>query len=131
MKIRSQIETNTTSKLNECIKKLTLPYFESFCQPFHIPFYYNVFDQQFCSYKNFFNRYIKTLLKSKYDWLLIFPYFIIFQCLVKTLSGKTSHTSLYLSSPKGKEKNWGNSLALKDVIRFKIELVYSILKLVI
>ena len=28
--------TNTTSKLNEYINKLTLPYFNSFCQRFHI-----------------------------------------------------------------------------------------------
>ena len=43
--------TNTTSKLNGYINKLTLPYFNSFCQPFHIPFFYNIFDQRlFCYY---------------------------------------------------------------------------------
>ena len=36
-------QTNTKSKLNEYINKLTLPYFNSFCQPFHIPFFY-IFD---------------------------------------------------------------------------------------
>ena len=37
-------QTSTTSKLNKCINKLTLSYFNSFCQSF-IPFYYNVCDQ--------------------------------------------------------------------------------------
>ena len=64
-------QTNTTSKLNEYMNKLTLPYFNSIV------------------IKNFFNRYIKTLLKSRYDWFLTYRYFIIFQCLVKFLSGKT------------------------------------------
>ena len=43
--------TNTKSKLNKYINKLSLPYFNSSCQPFHIPFFYNTFDQSlFCCY---------------------------------------------------------------------------------
>ena len=37
-------KTNTSNKSNEYINKLTLPYFNSFCQSFHIPFFYNIFD---------------------------------------------------------------------------------------
>ena len=35
-------QTNTTCKLNEYIYKLTYISFTSFCQPFHIPFFYNI-----------------------------------------------------------------------------------------
>ena len=44
-----------TSKLNEYINELTLTYFNSFCQPFHIPFFRNIFDQHlFCCYEKLF-----------------------------------------------------------------------------
>ena len=43
-------QNNTTSKLNEYINKykikLTLLYFNSFWQLFHIPFFYTIFDQR-------------------------------------------------------------------------------------
>ena len=32
------------SKLNKYINKLTLPYFKIFCQPFHTPFFYKIFE---------------------------------------------------------------------------------------
>ena len=61
-------QTYTTSKSNEYINELTLPYFGLFCQTFHIPF-----DQLFfVVMKNFFNRYIKRLLKSRNYWFLIY-----------------------------------------------------------
>ena len=41
----SSYQTNTTIKLHEYINKLTLPYLNYFCQPFHIPFFHNNFDQ--------------------------------------------------------------------------------------
>ena len=56
----------STSKLNEYINKyinkLTLPYFNFniFCQPFHIPFFYNIFDQfLFCCYGKHFQMVYK------------------------------------------------------------------------
>ena len=59
-------QTNTTSKLNEYIYKLTLPYFTSFCQPFHIPFFYNIFDQRlFCCYGKLFQPVHKKVIKIK------------------------------------------------------------------
>ena len=61
-------QTYTTSKSNEYINELTLRYFGLFCQTFHIPF-----DQLFfVVMKNFFNRYIKRLLKSRNYWFLIY-----------------------------------------------------------
>ena len=47
------------------------------------------------------------------------------------IQSANNHTSLYLLSVKEKEKMWGDWLALKVHIRFKIELVYSIWKPVI
>ena len=60
-------QTNTTRKLNEYINKLTLPYFNSFCQPFHIPFFYNnIFDQRlFCCYEKLFQPEHKNFIKIK------------------------------------------------------------------
>ena len=71
--------------------------------------------------KNFFNQYIKKLLKSRNDWLLIYHLLHYFrQCLGKTPFGKmsflshpdiqlaTSHTSLYLLSVKEKDENEDN-----------------------
>ena len=66
-------QTNTTNKLNKYICKLTLPYFTSFCQPFHISLFYNIFDQRlFCCYEKRFQPVHKKLLKSRNDWLLIY-----------------------------------------------------------
>ena len=43
------IKGNKVYKLNEYISNSALPYFNSFCQPFHIPFFYYIFDQSlFC-----------------------------------------------------------------------------------
>ena len=54
---------NATSKLNEYINKLTLPYLNSFCQPFHIPFFYNIFDQRlFCCYEKLFQPVHKRVI---------------------------------------------------------------------
>ena len=48
--------TNTSIKLNEYINKLTLPYFNSFCQPFNIPFFQTIFGRRlFCCYKKLFS----------------------------------------------------------------------------
>ena len=58
--------TNTTSKLNAYINKLTSPYFNSFCQPFHISFSYNIFDQRlFHCYKKLFQPVHKKVFKIK------------------------------------------------------------------
>ena len=69
---------------------------------------------------------------------LFTAYFIIFLCLVKISSGNAwflsyqdtqlaaNPTGLYISSDKGKDKNWRNWLALKVFIQFKIEHVYSL-----
>ena len=54
-------QTNTTSKLNEYIYKLILPYFTSFCQPFHTPFFYNIFEQRL------FNHEMQDLNVIKLD----------------------------------------------------------------
>ena len=43
-------QTHTINKLNEFINKLTLPYFNYFCQPFHVPFFYNIFGQRLISF---------------------------------------------------------------------------------
>ena len=93
--------------------------------------------------KNVFNRYIKTLLKSRYDWRLIYRllhYFPMFSKKFYPVKRNFFPTSSYnwlLSIPVyifrrlKRKKNWGHSLALKVLIRFKIELVYSTLKPVI
>ena len=75
-------QTYTTSKLNEYINKLTLPYFNSFCQAFYIQFFYNIFDQSFVM-KNFYNLFIKKLLKSRNDWLLIYCFLHYFSMCSK------------------------------------------------
>ena len=60
-----------TSKLNEYINKLTLPYFNSFCQPFHIPFFCNIFDQHlFCCYENLIQLVHEKVIKVK-KWLAL------------------------------------------------------------
>ena len=59
-------QTNTASKLNEYINKLSVPYFNPFCQPFHIPFFYNIFDQRlFCCYEKLFQPVHKKVIKIK------------------------------------------------------------------
>ena len=64
-------QTNTASKLNEYINKLTVPYFHSFCLSFHIPFFYNIFDQRlFCYYKKLFQPIHKKVIKIK-KWLAL------------------------------------------------------------
>ena len=66
-------QTNTKSKLNEYINKLTLPYLNSFCQPsIFYSFILSLISFCFVVTKNFFNRYIKKLLKSRNDQLLIY-----------------------------------------------------------
>ena len=55
------------------MNNLTLPYFNSFCQLFHIPFFYNIF----------------TSIRFEMIGTKFTAYFIIFQCLVKRPSGKT------------------------------------------
>ena len=46
--------------------KLTLPYFNSFCQSFHISFFYNIFDQRFhCCYEKFFQQVHTKVIKIK------------------------------------------------------------------
>ena len=68
-------QIKTTSKLNEYINKLTLLYFNSFCQPFHIPFFCNIFDQHlFCCYENLF----QLVLKVKKWWALNLPFTSLF-----------------------------------------------------
>ena len=63
--------TNTTSKLNGYRNKLTLPCFNSFCQPFHIPFFYNIFNQPlFCYYEKLFQPVHKKVIKIK-KWLAL------------------------------------------------------------
>ena len=60
-------QTNTTSKLNEYINKLTLP----FCQLFHIPFFYNIFDQSlFYCYEKLFQPVHKKVTEIK-KWLAL------------------------------------------------------------
>ena len=64
-------QTFTISKLKEHINKLTLPYFNSFCQPFHIAFFYNIFDQRlFCCYENLFQPFYKKVIEIK-KWLAL------------------------------------------------------------
>ena len=64
-------QTYTISKLNEYINKLTLPYFSSFCQPFHIPFFYNIFSQRlFCCCKKLFQPVRKKVIKIN-KWLAL------------------------------------------------------------
>ena len=59
-------QTNATSKFNEYIYKLTLPYFISFCQPVGISFFYNIFDQRlFCGYEKLFQPVHKKFIKIK------------------------------------------------------------------
>ena len=59
-------QTNATNKLNEYTYKLTLPYFTSFCQTFHIPFFYNISDQRlFCCYEKLFQPVHKTFSTGK------------------------------------------------------------------
>ena len=68
------------------------------------------------------------------NWSQIESVTILFNWLLlcnNSIQLAATYTGLYLSSVKGKEKNSGKSLALKVLIRFKIELVYSILKPVI
>ena len=48
------------------IYQLTLPYFNFFCQPFHTPFYYSVFDQRlFCCYEKLFQPVHKNVIKTQ------------------------------------------------------------------
>ena len=55
-----------TELSNQHINKLTLLYFNSFCQPFYIPFYYNIFDQRlFCYYEKLFQPVRKNFIKIK------------------------------------------------------------------
>ena len=69
--------TNTASC--EYIKKLTLPDFYSFCQPFHIPFFYNIFDQRlFCCYENFFQPKHKQFIEVKKLLALNLPLTLLF-----------------------------------------------------
>ena len=64
-------QTNTKSKWNDYINKLTLRYFNSLCQPFHIPFVYNIFDQHlFCCYEKLFQSVRKKVIKIK-KWLAL------------------------------------------------------------
>ena len=62
-------ENNTTSKLNEYINKykikLTLLYFNSFWQLFHIP---SLISVCFCCYEKLFQLLYKKLLKSRNNW---------------------------------------------------------------
>ena len=59
-------QTNTASKLNEYINKLTVPYSNSFRQPFPILFYYSIFDQRwFCCYEKLFQLVHKKVIKIK------------------------------------------------------------------
>ena len=48
-------QTNTTSKPNEYINKLTLPYFNFSASHSIIPFFYNIFDQHFCCFEKLFS----------------------------------------------------------------------------
>ena len=57
-------QTYTTSKLNECINKLPLPYFNSFCQPFHIPFFH-IFDQRLFCYEKLIELVHNKVFKIK------------------------------------------------------------------
>ena len=53
-------------KLNEYINKLTLPYFNSFCQSFDIPFFDNILDQRLlCCYEKLFQSVHKKVIKIK------------------------------------------------------------------
>ena len=71
--------SNTTRKLNEHINKLTLPYLSSFCQPFHIPFFYNIFDQRlFCCYEKLFQPVHKNFIKIKIWLALDIPLTLLF-----------------------------------------------------
>ena len=138
-------QTNATSKLNEhinkYINKLTLPYFNLFCKLFHIPFLYHIFDQRlfFCNEK-FIDRCIKKLLKSRSDWLLCyhklryFPLFIknsicqnVYLFIKNSKMSFLSHPNMQLAA-----NHKGLSiLALKVLMWFRIDLVYSIQKPVI
>ena len=63
--------TNTKSKLSEYINKLTLSYFNSFCQPFHIPFFYNIFDQRLlCCYEKLLFQPVHKVIPIK-KWLAL------------------------------------------------------------
>ena len=64
--IGTQLSNQQTSKLNEYINKLTLPYFNSFCQPFHTKFYSNLFDQRLlCCYEKLFQPVHKNVIKNQ------------------------------------------------------------------
>ena len=53
------------------MNKLTLPYFNSFCQSFSISCFYNIFDQcLFCCYEKLFQRVHKKVTKIK-KWLAL------------------------------------------------------------
>ena len=61
-------QTNTTSKfyeyINKYINKFTTPYFNSFWQLFHIPFFHNIFGRRlFCCYEKLFQQVHKKVIK--------------------------------------------------------------------
>ena len=126
-------QTHATSKLNEhinkYINKLTLPYFNLFCKLFHIPFLYHIFDQRlfFCNEK-LIDRYIKNLLKSRSDWLLSYRTLHYFPLFIKN---SIWQNVISFSSQQAANHTGLSILALKILMRFKIELVYSIRKQVI
>ena len=72
-----------------------------------------------------------SLIKRQ-NFSVIFDFSLFKWRVVKSdIQLATTHTGLYLFSVKGKDKNWVNSLASKVLVRFEIELVYSIWKPVI
>ena len=80
--------TNTTSKLNGYINKLTLPY--SILSASHSIFHSFItflISLCFVAMKNFFNRYTKKLLKLRNDWLLIYRLLHYFPTFSKSSIG--------------------------------------------
>ena len=67
--------TNTKSKLNEYINKLTLLHFNSFCQSFNILFFQTIFDRCFfCCYKKLFFQLVhKKVIKIEKRLALNLP----------------------------------------------------------
>ena len=126
------------SQLNEYINKL--PYFNSFCQPFYIPFFYNIFDQHlFCCYEKLFSQPVHNKVIKMKKWLaLTLPLTSLFSnaqqnfCPVKRNFFPTLTYSWVTIKPVYIFRRLKRMIKSEEIvglnvhIRFKIELIYSI-----